>query len=136
VFTFGREHEKECAVRHVRDSSQVGLVLSVIDSVHDLLEGKVGEERVQSSLRAAFVEGGSGVWEQAGAWLRKLCMEYPKCHGLWEEFATHPRAEIRFRAAAYLDQMPKAVAENVQARLANDKSARVREMAIGRLTDV
>ena len=77
VFTFGREHEQECARRNVRNPAQSGLVTELIDAVHDLLEAKASDERVRSAVRAAFVEGGSGVWDQAGSWLRKLCQEYP-----------------------------------------------------------
>jgi hypothetical protein len=132
VFTFGREHEQECATRYVRNPAQLGLVTALIDAVHDLLEAKTSDERVRSAVRAAFVEGGSGVWEQAGSWLRKLCQEYPGFSALWQEFASHSRAGIRFRAAAFLDKMPGAIAESVQSRLASDKSSRVRAMATAR----
>jgi len=121
MFTFGREHEHECAARYVRNPAQLGLVTALIDAVHDLLEAKTSDERVRSAVRAAFVEGGSGVWEQAGSWLRKLCKDYPGFSALWQEFASHSRAGIRFRAAAFLDEMPGAIAENVQSRLAGDK---------------
>jgi hypothetical protein len=132
LFSFGREHEKECAEPHVHDPAQLYLVTTMIDSVHDLLEGKTSEEQTRSAVRAAFVEGGAGVWEQAGSWLRKLCEDYPDFQALWPEFASNSKAAIRFRAAAFLDDMPGAIAECVHARLANDRSSRVREMAVDR----
>jgi hypothetical protein len=106
LFSFGREHEKKCAEHHVRDPAQLYLVSAMIDLVHDLLEVKTSEEEVRSAVRAAFVEGGAGVWEQAGSWLRKLCEAYPDFRTLWPELASNPKAEIRFRAAAFLDVMP------------------------------
>jgi hypothetical protein len=132
LFSFGREHEKKCAERHVRDPAQLYLVTALIDSVHDLLEGKTSEEQVRSAVRAAFVEGGVGVWEQAGSWLRKLCEDYPDFRALWPEFASNLKAGIRFRTAAFLDDMPGAIAEGVHARLVSDNSSRVRQMAVDR----
>ena len=72
MFSFGRKHELECATRYVRDQAQLELVTALINSIHDLLEGKSSVEQVQSAVRAAFVEGKAGIWEQAGSWLRKL----------------------------------------------------------------
>ena len=83
MFTFGREHEQECARRYVRNQAQLGLVTALIDAVHDLREAKTSDERVHSAVRVAFVEGGSGVWEEAGSWLRKLCQDYPGFSALW-----------------------------------------------------
>ena len=129
MFTFGRDHERECARRSVRDPSQWVLVAALIDSVHGFLEDRTTEEPVRSAIRAAFVEGGAGVWEQAGSWLRKLCGDFPVFRPLWREFAAHSRAEVRFRAAAFIDDLDQSVASDLHARLAIDRSARVREMA-------
>ena len=60
MFTFGREHEKKCEPRYVRNPEQVPLLLAVVDGVHDLIEGKGTEEPLKKSLRKAFIEGGSG----------------------------------------------------------------------------
>ena len=60
MFTFGREHEKKCEPRYVRNPEQVPLLLAVVDAVHDLIEDKGTEEALKKSLRKAFIEDGSG----------------------------------------------------------------------------
>lgn len=134
MFTFGREHEKKCAIGYVRTkvSGQVELITELIDAVHDLIESTGTEKAVRTALSEAFVAGGSGVWEQAGAWLRKLVKEYPTFETLWLEFANHQEWKVRFRAACFIDEMPPALARQVSDQLKADGNKKVREMAEAR----
>ena len=136
MFTFGREHEKKCAVAYLRNPQQAALISDVIDSVHDLLDGTACIDKLADTIRIAFVEGGSGVWEKAGSWLRKTSAHYPSLVALWDELATHTKAEVRFRVACFLDQLPAGVFETLSHRLAMDRSKRVSSMANARIEEV
>ncbi|MFN4121637.1 hypothetical protein [Acidovorax sp.] len=136
MFTFGREHEKKCAVAHVRNTEQAALISEVIDSVHDLLDGNASTEKLADKIKIAFVEGGSGVWEGAGGWLRKASAHYPSLASVWEELAAHPKAEVRFRVACFLDEMPSDTFATLSRLLASDKAKRVASMANARIGEV
>lgn len=136
MFTFGRDHEKKCEARHVRDPGQVPLLMAVVDAVHDLIEGKTDEASVVSAIRSAFCEGGAGVWENAGKWLRKTGQDYPSVVVLWQELASHEKAEVRFRVACFLDEMPTQVFAALSPALAADRSKRVARMASARTSQV
>jgi hypothetical protein len=129
MFTFGRDHEKKCEARYVRNPADVPMLMNVIDAVHDLIEGRGGLEQLRSSLRVALTDGGAGVWENAAKWLRKTSVEHPEILGLWSELASHPKASVRFRVACYLDAMPFETASAVWACLAQDRSKKVATMA-------
>ena len=135
MFTFGREHEKKCEARYVRRAEQVPLLMAVIDAVHDLMEGVGTEEGLASSIREAFTQGGSGVWESAGRWLRKSGEDYPCLLGLWLEFAHHGQAEVRFRTACFLDEMPQDTYLLVSSLLLVDRSRKVARMAAARVAE-
>ncbi len=122
MFTFGREHEKICEAVYVRNPAQLPLLISVIDAVHDLIEGAGSESNLGNALRAALVEGGAGVWESAGRWLRKSGADYPGLLPLWSELASHRKSEVRFRIACFLDEMPESVFARLSPALIADKS--------------
>lgn len=136
MFTFGRDHERKCEARLVRNPEQIPLLLSVVDAVHDLIEGKGTEEALKESLRAAFVEGGTGVWENTEKWLRKSSGDYPGVLELWSEFANHPKAEVRFRVACVLNRLPMPLFLVLSSQLVNDKSKKVHNMARERVQEV
>lgn len=117
MFTFGRYQEKKYAVEHIANQKQVHLIEAVIDAVHDLLEGTITDQALRLVLSRGFTEGESGVWEQTGIWLRKLSDENPGFSTLWIEFANHPQATVRFRAACCLDEMPPHIARAVNEKL-------------------
>jgi len=129
LFTFGREHERKCAVAYVRNPAQAALIVRVVDAVHDVLEGTASEVELAQALRVAFVEGGSGVWEQAGSWLRKSAADHPPLDALWLELSRSPDAAVRFRVACSLGDMPAAVRPHVASILLADKSRKVVAMA-------
>jgi len=136
IFTFGREHEKKCEARYVRDKTQIPLLLSVVDSVHDLIEGHGTEAALADVIRIAFIEGGAGVWGNADKWLRKCSPDYPALQKLWLEFAVHPKAEVRFRVACLLNSVPASIFDALAHNLAADKSKKVSTMAAARIEEV
>jgi hypothetical protein len=135
MFTFGREHERKCEARYVRQPTQIPLLMSVVDAVHDLIEGGGSEENLTATIRTTFVEGGSGVWENAGRWLRKSAQDYPNVLVLWSEFATHSNVEVRFRTACMLNDMPANVFSAVAPLLRLDRSKKVARMAGSRISE-
>jgi len=131
MFTIGRDREKEHARKFLGASSDPALLESVIDAVHNLLEGLALSEDTFEAFRRGFVDGRSGTWENTGSWLTKAVREFPALSSLWHEFAAHQSAQIRFRAAAHLTGMPEADAQKLLPILLADKSAKVRSKASG-----
>lgn len=136
IFTFGREHERKCEARYVRDKSQTPMLMAVVDAVHDLIDGQGTTEALQEHLRTAFVSGGSGVWENAEKWLRKCSHDYPQILGLWPEFAANNDARVRFRVACVLNLLPRHIFNDISPRLAADRSKKVAAMATARIEEV
>jgi hypothetical protein len=136
MFTLGRQREKESALYYLRDSQQAPLIEGVVDAVHDLLEGRTTPDALRPVLSRAFVEGGTGVWEQTGSWLRKLIGEQPTLASLWSELASHIELKVRFRTACFINEMPPTLAREIGARLSLDRSKKVREMAEVRLKEI
>jgi hypothetical protein len=132
MFTFGREHEKACALRYVRGEKNIRLVENLMDSIHDFLEGNSSQTELLAVLEDAFVTGGSGAWEQAANWLRRLSTDFPDLNQLWLELAKHSLSKVRFRAACCLPDMSPDFAAKASALLLNDASIKVREMAAGK----
>jgi hypothetical protein len=135
MFTFGREHERECAVRYLRDPNQAHLITSVVDAVHDVLEGKSTPDSVRPLAIRAFTEGGSGVWEQTGSWLRKLAAKYPELDSVWRDLSHSPDGNTRFRVACFLNELPTELATEIGARLKDDRHEKTREMTQARLDE-
>lgn len=135
MFTFGREHEKQCEARYVRNAEQVPLLMAIIDAVHDLIEGIGSEQALSAALREGFIDGGTGVWEGAARWIRKCSTAYPSVLGLWSEFASHAQARVRFRAACCLDEMPGDLRARISPMLLADRSRKVVDMAADRMSD-
>lgn len=136
IFTFGRDHEKKCEAAYVRNSDQRALLMVVIDTVHDLIEGKGSLVKVEGAIKMAFIAGGSGVWESAGKWLRKTSAEYPAVLRLWRELGLHPKAEVRFRVACFLNEMPKELSSELGPQLKSDRSIKVKNMAQARMEEL
>jgi len=136
MFTFGRQREKESALYYLKDPQQAHLIEAVVDAVHDFLEGRASLDAVGPVLSRAFAEGGTGVWEQAGSWLRKLVVDQPTLESLWSELASHPGLKVRFRTACFINEMSPTLARNIGSRLSLDRSKKVREMAKARLEEI
>lgn len=132
MFTFGRDHEKNCEARLVRNPAQIPLLMNVIDAIHDLIDGNGDLEYVRTSVHVAMTEGGAGVWENAAKWLRKTGFDYPDIISLWSELASHSNAEVRFRVASLLDEVPIKCFGAISSALLKDRSKRVVEMAVDR----
>jgi hypothetical protein len=136
MFTFGRAHELKCALAYVRNPTQAALVSAVINAVHDLIDGASTHEPVQDAITNAFVAGGSGVWEMAGSWLRKVAGHSPEVSVLWTTLARHESATVRFRAACFLNEMPAREFAALSPLLIDDKSKKVATMARSRTEEV
>lgn len=135
MFTFGREHEKKCAASYCRSHGEAQKLLSVIDAVHDLIDCGRAPSEVLDTFRVGFTEGGVRAWEGTGTWLRKSGPQFPELLSLWEEFACHRSAHVRFRVACFLNEMPSAVSIRVVALLSNDRSSKVAGMVQARLEE-
>jgi hypothetical protein len=134
--TFGRESEKSRAVEYVRDPAERPFVETLIDAIHDVLDGTGDIALVRPLLERGFAEGGAGVWEQCGVWLRKLSAEHPALLDLWQQLSRHRSAVVRFRLAAHLSDMPATLASELGEQLLADRSAKVREKAAADLAHV
>jgi hypothetical protein len=126
MFTLGRQREKEHSHQYLKSQDEAWRIDAVIDAVHDLLDGTSSVEAVTSAFVEAFTNGGSGAWEQAGSWLGKVSQSHSFLAELWRQFSRHPSARVRFRAAAFLNEMPDAIFAESFPALLTDASARVR----------
>ena len=133
MFTFGRDHERKCAAAKLRKPDQAAMLVSVVDAVHDLLEGKSSLNEIRPILIDAFIAGGSGVWETTGSWMRQIIAEHPDFSTVWCDLASHSDSQVRFRVACFINDMPAPIAKEVGEHLRTDRSKKVREMAIDRL---
>ena len=129
MFTFGREHEQCAAIARVTDPEEQAFIRLLIDAIHDLIEGRVGVPTVRALLQRGISEGRGGTWEQSGVWLRKLGPEHPELLDLWSQLASHRSAQVRFRIAAFLSDMPPQLALRLGTLLLADRSAKVRGKA-------
>ena len=136
MFTFGRQREKESALHYLKDPQQAHLIEAVVDAVHDLLEGRVSVDAIRPVLARAFVDGGTGVWEQTGSWLRQLIPGQPTLESLWSELAAHSELKVRFRTACFINEMPPTLAREIGSLLSLDRSKKVREMAEAGLHEI
>ena len=129
VFTFGREHEKKCAAGYYRKPADPAPLLAIIDGVHDLIDDHGDVAAVRALVVAGFTSSNVRTWEGAGTWLRKAQADFPPLASAWSELAAHPQAEVRWRVAVHLDEMPAPIREALAPGLLADRSKRVREAA-------
>lgn len=135
-FTFGREREKENATYYIKNPAHQILILDVVDAVHDLLDGRVTIDVVKAKCLAAFIQGGTGCWEQTGGWIRKLGNDYPSIMTIWHDLAKHSNASVRFRVACFLNEMPEDTVKEIRQFLQSDSSRKVREMVEARMEEI
>jgi hypothetical protein len=129
MFTLGREREKQHSKGYLESPDEASRIAAVIDAVHDVIEGVKRSEEAAPVFVEAFTKGGGGVWEQTGSWLRKLSATHADLGTLWREFCNHRSAKVRFRAAAFLDDMPSEIFAECFPALLADVSTRVRSKA-------
>ena len=113
MFTIGRDREKEHARKFLGTSSDPALLESVIDAVHNLLEGQALSENTFEAFRRGFLEGRSGTWESTGSWLTKIDREFPALSSLWHEFAAHQSAQIRSQSSTKCTTRGKRKVRNI-----------------------
>jgi hypothetical protein len=134
MFTTGRQREKQHAASYVRSEVDIPIVERVIDAAHDLMDGIVSADKVAPVFSEALLTGGSGVWEQTGSWLCKLTREHPSLAQLWLQLAPHKSARIRFRVAAFLNDMPDDVRVQLASTFLSDPTAKVRSKVAGEIS--
>jgi hypothetical protein len=134
MFTLGRQREKQHAASYVRSDADTLVIGRVIDATHDVIEGSASADAVAQVFAEAFLTGGSGVWEQTGSWLCKLAGEHPSLARLWLQLAPHKSARIRFRVAAFLNDMPDDIRQQLAATFLADPSAKVRSKTAGEIS--
>lgn len=133
MFTIGRHREKQHAASYLENKADTIVVDRVIDAAHDLIEGLADANTVAPALAEAFLIGGGGAWEQTGSWICKLARKHHSLHQLWLQLATHKSAKIRFRVAAFLNEMPDDIRLQLTAKFLTDPSAKVRSKAAGEI---
>ncbi len=133
MFTIGREREKEHAKQYIRDAAFYPAIDAVIDAVHDCLDGTDDPANVRSAFRHAFLESGSGAWEQTGSWMERLIKERPEFADMWEEFAETSKVGLRLRVAGFLHCMPHEIAMRLLDRFSRDTSSKIRMKVAGDL---
>jgi hypothetical protein len=136
MFTFGRQREKECAAYYLRDPDQLSLIEDVVDAVHDVIEDTREIDDVRDAFERAMINGGSGVWEQAASWITKLSIGHEDLLTEWRTLAAHPKAEVRFRVACCMNDMPPELAAELADVFATDRSRKVRQMSAARIEEV
>lgn len=136
MFTFGRDHERNCAIRNLRRPAEADRILGVVDAVHDVIDGAATIDSVRPIFVRSFSEGGSGVWEQTGSWLLKLSADQPTLSSVWYDLANSPDGKVRFRVACFLNDLPRPIALEIGEQLRTDRSKKTREMAVARLEEI
>ncbi|MFT3961627.1 hypothetical protein [Propionivibrio sp.] len=89
-------------------------------------------EDVETVLTSAIIEGRRDIWDAAGTWLLKVQKYYPSVGHVWIDLAKHPDAEVRYRVACHIIDLPEATCTEVYALLKDDKSKKVRTQAEGK----
>jgi hypothetical protein len=131
LWTIGREREKQQVAPHFKDPAERALLFDVIDAVHDLKEGYDKPDKFVPVARRALAEGGAGVVQQTCEWIARVAGHFPEVGALWNELASHPQSKFRFQAASRLYwYIPQDQSNRLFAGLRNDKSKRVREIAV------
>jgi hypothetical protein len=129
MFTFGRRKEIEVVLQRHGGKEKAELIVDVVNSVHDMLEGKTELEHVLAVIEKAIVEGKRDIWDAAGTWLLKMHKSFPKTKLAWVNLSKHRTSEVRYRVASHIIEMPSDIREEIYNILKNDQSKKVREHA-------
>jgi len=132
MFTFGRKTEIDVVLRRHGGEEKATFLIDVVNSIHDLLEGKAELADVLSFIEKAIIEGRRDIWDAAGTWLLKMYKSFPESGKLWLKLANHSKAEVRYRVAAHIIDLPEDLRTEIYLQLKNDSSKKVRELAEGK----
>jgi len=131
MFTFGRDHEVQVALRRHGGSERGSEVVAIVNAIHDFLENKVPITVALGLIGEAIIAGRRDVWEAGATWLLKLT-KHAEARDVWLQLAHHSKAEVRFRVASFIDDLPNPLASELFELLKDDQSRRVRQHAIER----
>lgn len=132
MFTFGRKHEIDVALRRHGGPELATMIVEIINAIHDLIEDKTTLHVVEKLIETALIEGRRDIWDAAGTWLLKLQKHYPSVEHIWTDLARHSKAEVRFRIASHIIDLPQFTRDQVYSLLKDDKSKKVRDHAEGK----
>jgi hypothetical protein len=131
--SFGRERDLEMLERHIKDPVVKERAIRQTSAAHDLNDG-IGtvEAFIDASRDAVFPETPPGR-DAPLLLLARIAKYYPECLQIWDELAQGSSWKDRFTVACYLyNRIPETKSDRFFAILRNDKSNRVREMAVAR----
>ncbi|MEP7350359.1 MAG: hypothetical protein ABI668_10480 [Sphingorhabdus sp.] len=116
------------------DAQQQAMLLSVIDTAHDIIEGKPEIAKFIEAARHAMIHGHSSVWQNTSNWITKIGRVAPDVKVIWNELAAHSNWQIRWRVACCLYSwgIDENQSDQLFAYLRDDKSEKVRHYAIDR----
>src|SRR5262245_46594374 len=132
-FIFSRETERTHIDRAMRDPAKRALLYEMVDAVLRVNEtGKITEAEL-TPIRAGLQSSDERVWGRAGGWLSKLHTYAPETASAIDELASHRSAHVRFRLCGSLSErrFADSFVLPLLRRFLNDRSARVRDMAVG-----
>lgn len=132
-WTIGRDREKAHAAKFAKRQEQQELLFPVIDAALDVNEGCDDEANFIERSKRAMITGDAVVWQNTSGWIRKIEKEHNSVLELWDELASHPSWQVRWRVACLLyNDIPETKADELFAKLRYDKSTKVRQYAIDR----
>lgn len=131
--SFGRERDKDFIRGYNIDEESRDMLLRMTDAVHDLNDGTGDLQTFLDCVRAAVASRNEGVRDKALTLLARVSCYHPPCESIWWELADHVSWGFRFAVACRLYwYVPERLSDRLFANLRNDKSKRVREIAISR----
>jgi len=131
--SFGRETDLNHIDRYVTDTEARALLIKMTEAVHDLNEGSGDINTFIECVRNAVYSRFGGVRENALTLLCRIAKYYPQCNVVWRELIQNKSWRMRFEAAGRLYwYIPDDLSDRFFAVLRNDKSLRVREIAVSR----
>ncbi|WP_156256213.1 hypothetical protein [Sandarakinorhabdus oryzae] len=131
--SFGRQTDRNHIIRYVSDPEAQILLLEMTDAVHDLNDGVGDVDQFISRVRDVLHSRFGGARENALMLLSRVARYHPECNVIWRELMQSPSWQMRFAVACRLYwHVPEDLSDRFFAILRNDKSKRVREIAVSR----
>jgi hypothetical protein len=131
IATFGRARDLQFIVESDLEPADKDILLAATDAVHDLRDGIGSLDRFLETVRTAIWSKRGAVRDPALTLLTRVSNYHPDCLRVWIDLAQDPSWTYRFAVACRLYwQVPEALSDLLFSELRNDKSKRVRDIAI------